>query len=65
MQQATVNLFADMGVQPGTLQAGLVAASQSTDVFVPPQRCRRRLMEHLFLRVQILPFPELPAMVAV
>ena len=26
MQQATVNLFADMGVQPATLQAGLVAA---------------------------------------
>ena len=24
MQQATVNLFADMGVQPATLQAGLV-----------------------------------------
>src|SRR5262245_30985596 len=31
MQQATVNLFADMGVQPATLQAGLVAASASTD----------------------------------
>ena len=27
MQQATVNLFADMGVQPATLQAGLVAAT--------------------------------------
>ena len=26
MQQATVNLFADMGVQPATLQPGLVAA---------------------------------------
>jgi len=31
MQQATVNLFADMNVQPATLQAGLVAASASTD----------------------------------
>ena len=31
MQQATVNLFADMGVQPATLQAGLVAATASTD----------------------------------
>ncbi|MBW4028565.1 MAG: DUF4082 domain-containing protein [Acidobacteria bacterium] len=35
MQQATVNLFADMGVQPATLQAGLVAATASTDT-VPP-----------------------------
>ena len=35
MQQATVNLFADMGVQPGTLQAGLTAASQSSDVTAP------------------------------
>lgn len=31
MQQATVNLFADMGVQPATLQAGLVSATASTD----------------------------------
>jgi hypothetical protein len=35
MQQATVNLFADMGVQPGTLQSGLTAATQSTD-HTPP-----------------------------
>lgn len=35
MQQATVNLFADMGVQPGSLQAGLVAASASTDASAP------------------------------
>ncbi len=35
MQQATVNLFADMGVQPGTLQSNLVAATASTD-FTPP-----------------------------
>jgi hypothetical protein len=35
MQQATVNLFADMGVQPGTLQSGLVAASASTDTSAP------------------------------
>ena len=31
MQQATVNLFADMGVQPGKLQSNLVAATVSTD----------------------------------
>jgi hypothetical protein len=35
MQQAGVNLFADMGVQPGTLQAGLVFASKSTDTTPP------------------------------
>jgi hypothetical protein len=35
MQQATVNLFADMGVQPATLQAGLVAASASADLARP------------------------------
>ena len=31
LQQATVNLLADMTVQPSTLQSGLVAASASTD----------------------------------
>src|SRR5262249_62405292 len=35
VQQATVNLLADMGVQPQTLQASLVLASQSTD-HTPP-----------------------------
>jgi VCBS repeat-containing protein len=35
MQQATVNLFADMGVQPTTLQANLVAATTSTDTTPP------------------------------
>jgi hypothetical protein len=36
MQQATVNLFADMGVQPGSLMAGLTATTASTD-FTAPQ----------------------------
>jgi hypothetical protein len=36
VQQATVNLFADMGVQPATLQSGLVPASASSDQ-TPPQ----------------------------
>jgi hypothetical protein len=36
MQQAVVNLFADMGVQPTTLQSNLVPASASTDK-TPPQ----------------------------
>ena len=35
MQQATVNLFADMGAQPGTLQPGLVAAAASIDATPP------------------------------
>ena len=36
MQQATVNLFADMGnVQPATLQSGLAQASQSSDLTAP------------------------------
>ncbi len=35
MQQATINLFADMGVQPASIQTGLTAATASTDVTPP------------------------------
>ncbi|WP_322754733.1 DUF4082 domain-containing protein [Frankia sp. Cas3] len=35
MQQATVNLLADMGAQPATLMAGMIAATASTD-HTPP-----------------------------
>jgi fibronectin type 3 domain-containing protein len=35
MQQATVNLLADMGVQPATRQPGLVAATRSSDTAPP------------------------------
>jgi hypothetical protein len=35
MQQATINLFADMGVQPATLKPGLVAATASADSVAP------------------------------
>jgi hypothetical protein len=35
MRQATVNLLADMGVQPATLQPGLTAATASTDTAAP------------------------------
>lgn len=35
MQQATVNLLADMGAQPTTLMAGLVPAARSTDTRGP------------------------------
>ena len=35
MEQATVNLLADMGTQPGTLSTGLLTATQSTDTTPP------------------------------
>jgi hypothetical protein len=35
MQQATVNLFADMGIQPVSLQSSLLLATASTDT-IPP-----------------------------
>ncbi len=35
MQQATVNLFADMGLQPATRLATLVAAAKTTDTAAP------------------------------
>jgi hypothetical protein len=35
LEQATVNLFAEMGAQPGSLIAGLVPASKSTDTTPP------------------------------
>jgi hypothetical protein len=35
MQQATVNILADLQAQPATLQAGLVAATASTDTTPP------------------------------
>ncbi|WP_250002920.1 N,N-dimethylformamidase beta subunit family domain-containing protein [Actinoplanes sp. M2I2] len=35
MRQATVNLFADLGAQPATLQSGLSAATRSTDATGP------------------------------
>lgn len=35
LRQATVNLFADMGVQPATLQPGLTAATASADITAP------------------------------
>jgi Domain of unknown function (DUF4082)/Bacterial Ig-like domain/Bacterial Ig domain len=35
MKQATINLFADMSVQPATLQSGLVPATASADTTAP------------------------------
>ncbi len=44
MQQAVVNLLADMGAQPATLMSGLVAATASTDTVAPDRddHARRR-----------------------
>jgi len=35
VQQAMVNLMADMGIQPGTLQSGLIAGTASSDKTAP------------------------------
>ena len=35
MQQATINLLADMAVQPGALMPGLTPASESLDSDAP------------------------------
>jgi hypothetical protein len=35
MQQATINVFADMGVQPTTIQSGVSSATASTDLTPP------------------------------
>ena len=35
LQQATINLFADMGAQPGSLMSGLIRATASTDTLAP------------------------------
>ena len=42
VRQATVNLFADMGVQPATLQVGLSATTASSDTTPRCQPSRRR-----------------------
>ncbi len=38
VQQATVNLFADMGTQPTTLRPGLIPAEESSDTVTPVAR---------------------------
>jgi hypothetical protein len=38
IQQATMNILADMGAQPATIQAGLVKASSSADRMAPTSR---------------------------
>lgn len=41
VQQAMINLFADMGVQPATIQASLVIASQTTDHTAPTSTVKK------------------------
>ena len=47
-QQATLNLFADMGVEPTTLISGLIPATQSTNTTPRRRRSRRRAPEPPF-----------------
>ena len=61
MQQATVNLFADMGVQPFTLASGLVTAVASTDTRgANIVRSRRRQTAPRFRPIRRSRFPEPP-----
>ena len=48
LQQAMVNLFADMGVQPDTLQADLIRATQSTDHTPPTSVITSQSVEELY-----------------
>ena len=59
MQQATVNLFADMGAQPGTLQAGLVPATETVLSSCP--RSRPSLGRLLVHRYPVGPRSQSPA----
>jgi hypothetical protein len=52
MQQATVNLFADMGSQPATLQPGLVAATASSDTTKPSSTITSPAPQTIFDRGQ-------------
>lgn len=56
MQQATANLFADMGVQPGTLQAGLSPVVQSTDFTAPTATITSPVNNSVFSQGNIVNF---------
>ncbi len=53
IQQATINLFADMGIQPETLQDDLVPATASTD-FEPPNSTIHAPADGTILPQQVL-----------
>ncbi|WP_315926631.1 DUF4082 domain-containing protein [Mesorhizobium sp. SP-1A] len=52
VQQAMVNMFADMGIQPTTLQASLVLATQSTDHMAPVSTITSPVMGASFVEGQ-------------
>ncbi|UVD60626.1 DUF4082 domain-containing protein (plasmid) [Rhizobium sp. Pop5] len=52
VQQAMVNMFADMGIQPTTLDASLVLATQSTDTLKPTSSVTSPIVGASFLEGQ-------------
>ncbi|WP_184326942.1 DUF4082 domain-containing protein [Rhizobium sp. BK529] len=52
VQQAMVNMFADMGIQPTTLDASLILATQSTDTLKPTSSITSPIVGASFLEGQ-------------
>ncbi|MBB3656627.1 hypothetical protein FHX15_001855 [Rhizobium sp. BK650] len=52
VQQAMVNMFADMGIQPTTLDASLILATQSTDTLKPTSSISTPIVGASFLEGQ-------------
>lgn len=52
VQQAMVNMFADMGIQPTTLDASLILATQSTDTLKPTSSISSPIVGASFLEGQ-------------
>ncbi|MDK4724796.1 DUF4082 domain-containing protein [Rhizobium phaseoli] len=52
VQQAMVNMFADMGIQPTTLDASLILATQSTDTLKPTSSVTSPIVGASFLEGQ-------------
>lgn len=52
VQQAMVNMFADMGIQPTTLDASLILATQSTDTLKPTSSITSPIIGASFLEGQ-------------
>ncbi|OWV82046.1 Mo-co oxidoreductase dimerization domain protein [Rhizobium sp. R634] len=52
VQQAMVNMFADMGIQPTTLDASLILATQSTDTLKPTSTISSSISGASFLEGQ-------------
>ncbi|EJJ28588.1 Mo-co oxidoreductase dimerization domain containing protein [Rhizobium sp. CF142] len=52
VQQAMVNMFADMGIQPTTLDASLILATQSTDLLKPTSSISSPIVGASFLEGQ-------------